>query len=55
MIDFDQAMRAIMAGDLRHLEVLAAEHDDFPAGRDSFIGRAWLENAIDSGTVEVVR
>jgi ankyrin repeat protein len=57
MIDFDQTMTAIMTGDLPYLERLAATHEDFPAGRDAFVGRGrtWLTNAIDIGPLAVVK
>lgn len=54
-LNYDQVMDAIMRGDLRELELIAADHQDFPSGRDSFINRTWLTNAIDCGPAEVVR
>jgi ankyrin repeat protein len=55
VVDYDSGMRAIIAGDLPELERLAATDDNFPAGTDPFLGRTWLRNAIDCGTVEVVK
>ena len=55
MIDYDRAMAAIMTVDLDDLERLAANHDEFPLGQDPFIARSWLRNAIDCGTMAVVK
>jgi ankyrin repeat protein len=55
MIDYDLAMTAIVNEDLDYLERLAATHEGFPAARDSFIRRNWLRNAIDCGTLAVVK
>lgn len=57
MIDYDQAMTAIMTGDLPYLERLAATHENLPAGRDALVGRGrtWLRNAIDVGPMAVVK
>jgi ankyrin repeat protein len=55
MVDFDLAMTSIISGDEASLDGFAASHDDFPAGRDSFMDRNWLRNAIDCGTSAVVK
>jgi ankyrin repeat protein len=55
MIDFDRTLSAIMEGDLNYLQRVATENGDFPSGRDGFVGRSWLRNAIDVGSIVVVR
>ena len=49
-----EAMDFISNGDLEHLQTLADMYEDFPHGQDSFCHRAWITNAIDCGTYEVV-
>jgi ankyrin repeat protein len=55
MVDYDEAMNSIINGDLKHLQFLTSEHEDFPNGQDSFIQRHWITNAVDCGTFEVVQ
>lgn len=55
MVDYEQVMSAIASGNLLQLEQIAYMKSDFPNGRDPFIGRTWINNAIDCGTLEVVR
>ena len=52
--DYDDIMKPLMAGDLEALEEIALIVDSFPGGRDDFISRHWITNAIDCGTMEVV-
>lgn len=54
MSDYDDIMKPIMAGDIAALEEVAEIVDDFPTGKDDFIARHWITNAIDCGTIEVV-
>lgn len=54
MSDYDDIMQPLMAGDIPALEEIASRVDDFPCGKDHFVSRHWITNAIDSGTKEVV-
>lgn len=54
MSDYDDIMKPLIAGDVEALEEIASIVDDFPCGRDDFISRHWITNAIDCGTKEVV-
>ena len=54
MSDYDQILEAIIAGDIAALNEIAQLVDDFPAGRDDFVGRQWITNAIDCGTLSAV-
>lgn len=42
-------------GDISKLEEASAVIDVFPNGEDSLVHRSWLINAIDCGTLEVVK
>ncbi|MGB8370149.1 MAG: ankyrin repeat domain-containing protein [Limisphaerales bacterium] len=48
-------MKPLMAGDINTLEKLSQLIDDFPTGKDDFIQRYWITNAIDCGNLEGVR
>jgi uncharacterized protein len=52
--DYDAIMEAIRASDFEAMNEFAECWDEFPCGRDDLIGRHWITNAIDSGSVEVV-
>ncbi len=54
MSDYDDIMKPLMAGDVEALREIAMIVDDFPTGKDDFISRHWITNAIDCGTKEVV-
>lgn len=54
MSDYDDIMKPLMAGDVEALEEIASIVDSFPSGKDDFISRHWITNAIDCGTKEVV-
>ena len=43
------------AGDVAQLESICQVIPDFPHGVDSWLGRRWIINAIDSGSAEVVK
>jgi ankyrin repeat protein len=47
-------METIRAADFAAMEELAKCWDEFPRGKDNFIGRHWITNAIDCGSVEVI-
>ena len=47
-------MNLIHTADFEAMAELAECWDDFPSGKDDFIGRHWITNAIDCGSVEVV-
>ena len=48
-------MRALRAGDPAQLRSIAAQTPSFPRGSDGFVGRPWLINAVDGGSVASVR
>ena len=52
--DYRAIMELIRTADFEAMAELAECWDDFPSGRDDFIGRHWITNAIDCGSVEVV-
>ena len=54
MSDYDDIMKPLMAGDIALLSEFSEIVDDFPTGKDHFIGRHWITNAIDCGTAAVV-
>ncbi len=54
MSDYDDIMKPLMAGEIAALEEIAKTVDDFPTGKDDFLSRHWITNAIDCGTEEVV-
>ena len=54
MSDYDDIMKPLMVGDVEALEEIASIVDSFPCGKDDFVSRHWITNAIDSGTKEVV-
>jgi len=54
MSDYDDIMEPLMADDVEALEEIASIVDSFPSGKDDFISRHWITNAIDCGTKEVV-
>jgi ankyrin repeat protein len=54
MSDYDDIMKAVMDGNLKALEELSQLVQDFPCGKDDFISRHWITNAIDCGTPQVV-
>ena len=55
MTDNDEIMKAIAEGDIDALEDYSKFVDDFPTGKDHFIGRNWITNAVDCGTPDVVK
>ncbi len=52
--DCRAVMELIRTADFEAMAELAECCDDFPSGKDDFIGRHWITNAIDCGSVEVV-
>ena len=55
MSDYEHIMSAIMRGDIATLDDVALMLDDFPCGRDDFIHRHWITNAVDCGDLGVVK
>lgn len=55
MDNYDVMMKPVMARDIDALEKLSQTVKDFPTGKDDFIGRHWIGNAIDCGSANVVR
>lgn len=52
---FDAVWQDLVQGDIARLEAHARDREDFPHGRDPFIGRHWLTNAVHAGSVASVR
>jgi ankyrin repeat protein len=52
--DYRAIIELICTADFEAMAELAECWDDFPSGKDDFIGRHWITNAIDCGSVEVV-
>ena len=55
MDEYLRAMTIIETGSLEDLERLAAEMPGFPDGVDPYIGRRWIINAIDTGSLVAIR
>lgn len=53
--EFQRVYEAMGNGDIAFLESYAKTNLDFPKGVDGFIGRHWLTDAIDSGSLATVR
>ena len=51
---FNEIWEDLSAGNLDALAAHAERLPDFPNGQDMFIGRPWLTNAVDSGSVASV-
>lgn len=52
--DYDIIMKSIMGGDLESLNEYSEMFDDFPNGKDHFVNRNWITNAINCGNIGVV-
>jgi len=55
LADYEKIMQALRSGNLQRLEVISATTSGFPAGKDEFLSRPWLTNAVESGAPETVR
>ncbi len=55
MRQYERAMSALQSGSPDALEHLQQEFDGFPDGVDAYIGRRWIINAIDSGSLASIR
>jgi Ankyrin repeats (many copies) len=53
--EYERIMKLVMSGDIAGLEELARTQVGFPDSQDPWLHRHWLTNAIDCGTLEVVR
>jgi len=54
MSDYDDIIKLLNAGDVATLKAIAMNNGDFPNGRDDFVHRHWLINAIDCGNRDIV-
>lgn len=52
---YNDIMDALMNGNPIAWEKLAKQENNFPNGCDKFVGRRWITNAIDCGSLESVR
>ena len=53
--EYDYIMDILTSGDLEKLEEASSIIDEFPNGKDNFVYRYWIINAIDCGSFESVR
>jgi ankyrin repeat protein len=53
--DYDHALRVLASGDEAQWEELELLLEGFPHGEDDFLGRRWIINAVDCGSVASVR
>lgn len=51
---YENIINSLQTGIVNDWELIAKEISDFPNGCDGFIGRAWIVNAIDSGSLSLV-
>ena len=52
--DYDEIVSMLAQGQLDALETAAVIVDDFPQGKDAFVQRHWITNAIDLGCFAAV-
>ncbi len=52
---YRRSLEVLQSGDSTQLAALAGELETFPHGDDPYIGRRWVTNAIDVGSVSTVR
>lgn len=52
--DYVEILRVLASGSVADLDELAELVDGFPDGVDGFIGRHWITNAIDCGSLRAV-
>lgn len=52
--DCERAMKILQSGNTEQLEKLAEELPHFPECADSFLGRPWITNAIDVGSLQAI-
>jgi ankyrin repeat protein len=52
---YRRALDVLESGDSTQLAALASELESFPHGEDPYIGRRWITNAIDVGSLATVR
>ena len=52
---YDHIFERIQHGSIEDLERIALTTESFPSGKDDFIGRYWITNAIDCGSLESIR
>ncbi|MDU8946211.1 ankyrin repeat domain-containing protein [Rhodophyticola sp. MJ-SS7] len=55
LAEFERGYDAIKGGDASALSALAAEIEGFPARKDRFLCRTWLNTAVSEGAPETVR
>jgi ankyrin repeat protein len=52
--DYAEILRVLSSGRVADFEELAELVDGFPDGVDGFIGRQWITNAIDGGSIDAL-
>ncbi len=55
LAEYQRVTGALANSDIEFLEQYAQTNPNFPHGKDDFVGRYWLTNAIDLGSVETVQ
>jgi len=53
--DYEYAIEVLKSDDVADFEQLGKLIDDFPCGKDAFLGRHWVTNAIDCGSISAVK
>lgn len=53
-MEYTEIARILDRGNVGELEFVHQAVEDFPCGRDSFIGRHWVTSAIDSGSFQTI-
>jgi len=51
---YSEVLRALRQSNVDELETLCKMIENFPHGKDTFIERHWITNAIDCGSIETV-
>ena len=52
--EYSEAIEILRDSDLEKLQILCETIENFPYGKDAFIERHWITNAIDCGSFETV-
>lgn len=52
--DYDLIMEALLKGNIKELEEFSKMIDSFPLGKDGFINRDWIVNAIDCENLDSI-
>jgi len=53
--DYEYYFEILKSGDRQKLEELSQLDENFPDGKDGFINRCWIRNAVDCGHIETIK